>query len=183
MFALSERIRPSEKSRGHRGMPERQSPCSRSDDSKLNEVVRFPGSVFWIRPSLRKDPSVAAASCRIRNGYALYCASLRGASATYQFPALDSVIIPCALMVRFRCIRGTRIVHATRNLGIPRSGRRFDLWNPALRPRIVGFGGAFGRPAAGRQRAERRVRCVILIGPQRYSECFQAGRRHAAIFA
>ena len=175
-------------------MPERQSPCSRSDDSKLNEVVRFPGSVFWIRPSLRKDPSVAAASCRIRNGYALYCASLRGASATYQFPALDSVIIPCALMVRFRCIRGTRIVHATRNLGIPRSGRRFDLWNPALRrglsgsaelcrPRIVGFGGAFGRPAAGRQRAERRVGCVILIGPQRYSECFQAGRCHAAIFA
>ena len=30
--------------------------------------------------------------------------------------------------------------------------------------RIVGFGGAFGHPAAGRQRAERRVKCVMLIG-------------------
>ncbi len=39
--------------------------------------------------------------------------------------------------------------------------RRFDryLW-------VVGFGGAFGRPAAGRRRAERRVKCVLLIGPR-----------------
>ena len=29
--------------------------------------------------------------------------------------------------------------------------------------RIVGLGGAFGHPAAGRQRAERRVKCVLLI--------------------
>ena len=29
--------------------------------------------------------------------------------------------------------------------------------------RIVGFGGAFGHPAAGRQRAERRAKCIILI--------------------
>ena len=28
---------------------------------------------------------------------------------------------------------------------------------------IVGFDGAFGHPAAGRQRAERRVKCVLLI--------------------
>ncbi len=33
--------------------------------------------------------------------------------------------------------------------------------------RIVGFGGAFGHPAAGHQRAERRVKCVILIGSGR----------------
>ena len=31
-----------------------------------------------------------------------------------------------------------------------------DLW-------VVGFGGAFGRPTAGRRRAERRVKCVLLI--------------------
>ena len=30
--------------------------------------------------------------------------------------------------------------------------------------RIVGFGGAFGHPAAGRQSTERRVECVLLIG-------------------
>ena len=30
--------------------------------------------------------------------------------------------------------------------------------------RIVGFGGAFGHPAAGRQSTERRVKCVLLIG-------------------
>ena len=78
------------------------------------------------------------------------------------------MIIPCVLMLRFRCVRGAKIVHATRNSRIPRSGCRFDLWNPALRPLIcgiVGFGGAFGRPTAGRRRAERRVKCVILIDP------------------
>ena len=30
--------------------------------------------------------------------------------------------------------------------------------------RAVGFGGEFGHPTAGRQGAERRVECVLLIG-------------------
>ena len=72
-------------------------------------------------------------------------------------------------MVRFHCICGTKIVYATQNLRIPRSGCQFDLWNPALQSRIAGFGGAFGHPAAGRQRAERRVKCVILIGHRPHS--------------
>ena len=54
---------------------------------------------------------------------------------SYQFPTVDSVIIPCALMVRLRCIRGTKIVHATQNLRIPRSGCRYDLRDSALRLR------------------------------------------------
>ena len=57
-------------------------------------------------------------------------------------PHITSVIISCSLMVRFRCIRGTKIVHATRNLRIPRSGCRFDRWNPALRPLIRGLSGS-----------------------------------------
>ena len=70
----------------------------------------------------------------------------------YQFPTHDSVIISCALMVRFRCIRGTKIVHATRNLRIPRSGCRFNLWNPSLRPLIRGLSGS-AELSATRQQA------------------------------
>ena len=87
-----------------------------------------------------------------------------GPPRSYQFPTLDSVIIPCALVVRFRCIRGTKIVHATRNLRIPRSGCRFDSWNPALRPRIRGLSGsaelsATRQQAAKGQNAESSVSC------------------------
>ena len=35
---------------------------------------------------------------------------------------------------------------------------------PTADSRIVGFGGAFSHPAAGRQSTERRVKCVLLIG-------------------
>ena len=73
-------------------------------------------------------------------------------SWAYQFPTHDSVIISCALMVRFRCIRGTKIVHATRNSRIPRSGCRFDRWNPALRPLIRGLSGS-AELSATRQQA------------------------------
>ena len=55
--------------------------------------------------------------------------------AAYQFPTLDSETIPYALMVRFCCICGAKIVHATRNPRIPRSGCRFDLRNPAFQAR------------------------------------------------
>ena len=51
-----------------------------------------------------------------------------------QFPTVNSVIIPYAFMVRFCCIWGAKIVHATQNPRIPRSSCRFDLWNPALQP-------------------------------------------------
>ena len=75
-----------------------------------------------------------------------------GVPMAYQFPTHNSVIISCALMVRFRCIHGTKIVHATRNLRIPRSGCRFDLWNPALRPLIRGLSGS-AELSATRQQA------------------------------
>ena len=52
----------------------------------------------------------------------------------YQFPTVDSVTIPYALMVRLCCICCAKIVHATQNPRIPRSGCRFDLWNPAFQP-------------------------------------------------
>ena len=71
-------------------------------------------------------------------------------------------------MFRFRCICGAKIVHATPELKdseerlpirpLESGASTADLW-------VVGFGGAFGRPAAGRRRAERRVKCVLLIGP------------------
>ncbi len=75
---------------------------------------------------------------------------------TYQFPTHDSVIIPCVLMLRFRCICGAKIVHATRNSRIPRSGCRFDLWNPALRPLIYGLSGSAEPSVARQQAAEGR---------------------------
>ena len=53
---------------------------------------------------------------------------------SYQLPTVDSVTIPYALMVRFCCICGAKIVPATQNPRIPRSDCRFDLWNPALKP-------------------------------------------------
>ena len=81
---------------------------------------------------------------------------VREASRTYQFPTHDSVIIPRALMVQFRCIRGTKIVHAIRNLRIPMSGCRFDHWNPALRPRIRGLSGSAELSATRQQAAKGR---------------------------
>ena len=74
----------------------------------------------------------------------------------YQFPTHDSVIISCALMVRFRCIRGTKIVHATRNSRIPGSGFRFDLWNPSPRPLIRGLSGSAELSATRQQAAKVR---------------------------
>ena len=53
---------------------------------------------------------------------------------TYQLPTVNSVTIPYARMVRFFCICGVQVVHATQNPRIPRSGFRFDLRNPAFRP-------------------------------------------------
>ena len=53
---------------------------------------------------------------------------------SYQFPTVNSETTPYALMVRFCCICGAKIVHATQNPRIPRSGCPFDLWNPALQP-------------------------------------------------
>ena len=58
-----------------------------------------------------------------------------GATGVYQFPTVDSVTILHALMVQLHCICSAKIVHATRNLRIPRSGCRCDLWNPAFWPR------------------------------------------------
>ena len=52
-----------------------------------------------------------------------------------QFSTVNSVTIPYALMVQFCCICGAKIVHASQNPSIPRSGCRFDLWNPAFQPR------------------------------------------------
>ena len=77
----------------------------------------------------------------------------------YQFPTHDSVIIPCVLMLRFRCICGAKIVHATRNSRIPRSGCRFELCNPALRPLICGLSGSAEPSAAEGRNAESSVSC------------------------
>ena len=55
-------------------------------------------------------------------------------AVAYQFPTVNSVTIPYPSMVRFCCICSAKIVHATQNPRIPRSGCRFDLWNSAFRP-------------------------------------------------
>ena len=60
----------------------------------------------------------------------------RAGVSSYQFLTVDSETIPYAFMVRFCCICGAKIVHATQNPRIPSSGCRFDLWNPAFQPRI-----------------------------------------------
>ena len=44
----------------------------------------------------------------------------------YQISTFDSLIIRHVLMVRQRCIRGGKIVHAAWNSRIPRNGCRFD---------------------------------------------------------
>ena len=67
---------------------------------------------------------------------------------SYQFPTADSVIISCALLVRQRCICGAKIANSTQNLGIPSSGCRFDLWNPALQPRTHRQSGSAERSVA-----------------------------------
>ena len=111
----------------------RRAPLLQRDRSRRRRPRAFPDPAR--RPGLRAEPA------------------RRGRRAAYQFPTLDSVIIPCALVVRFRCICGTKIVHATRNLRIPRSGCRFDLWNSALRPRIRGLSGSAERSATRQQAA------------------------------
>ena len=48
------------------------------------------------------------------------------APGTYQFSTVNSVTFPYDPTVRLRCICGAKIVRATQNLRIPRSGYRFD---------------------------------------------------------
>ena len=83
---------------------------------------------------------------------------------SYQFPTVDSVIIPCALMVRLRCIRGTKIVHATQNSRIPRSGpiRPPGFGTSTADSQTVGFGGVSGRTVADDPEAECRAERVLL---------------------
>ena len=115
------------------------------------------GSVAEIRLSMQSNLGTPrAAERRAGSESAMPINSVVGQSATYQFPTHNSVIISCALMVRFRCIRGTKIVHATRNLRIPRSGCRFDLWNPSPRPLIRGLSGSAELSATRQQAAKGR---------------------------
>ena len=53
--------------------------------------------------------------------------AIRGSSASpYQFPTVSLVTFPCDLTVQLRCICSAKIVRATQNLRIPRSGYRLD---------------------------------------------------------
>ena len=109
-----------------------------SPDGSMRFIVRVPSC----RSNPRKSWTALPDSLRLVAAFRRACGE-RSALATgefriYQFPTVNSVTTPYTLMVRFCCICGTKIVHAIQNPRIPRCGCRFDLWNPAFRPRTRG---------------------------------------------
>ena len=75
----------------------------------------------------------------------------------YQFPTVDFGDHSVCLMVQLRCICGAKIVNAAQSSRIPRSGCRFDLWNPVLQPRTH-------RQPDSAERSAARLDCCLILG-------------------